>query len=50
MAEMYVHGHTLSEDVQAALLAKMKSGTFKASALEAEALRLGLPSLTENAI
>jgi|JI10StandDraft_1071094.scaffolds.fasta_scaffold493015_3 hypothetical protein len=48
MAEMYVHGHTVSEDVQAALLAKMKSGPFKASALEAEAVRLGLPSLTEN--
>ena len=47
MTEMYVYGHTVSEDVQVAILAKMKSGPFKASALEAEAVRLGLPSLTE---
>ena len=48
MAEMYVHGYTVSDDVQLALLMKMKSAPFRASALEAEAVRLGLPNLTAN--
>lgn len=41
MAEMYVHGHTVTEEIQVALIAKMKAGPFRASELEAEAVRLG---------
>jgi len=48
MAEMYVHGHTVTEEIQSALLLKMKSSPFRAYTLEAEAVRLGLPSLTAN--
>lgn len=40
MAEMYVHGHTVTEEIQAALIANIKAGPFKAMELEAEAARL----------
>lgn len=47
MNEFYVYGHTISVDIQEALLAKMKTGPFKASNIEAEAIRLGVPNLSE---
>lgn len=46
MGELYVYGHTVTEEIQVALLSKMKSGPFKASELEAEGVRLGLPTLS----
>jgi len=43
MADLFVHGYTVTEEIQAQLVAKMKAGPFKASDIVAEACRLGLP-------
>lgn len=48
MDVFFVHGHTISTEVQAALIAKMKAGPFKASDLEAEAGRLGVPNYSDH--
>lgn len=47
MSDFYVYGHTIGADIQSALVAKMKTGPFRASSIEAEAIRLGVPNLTE---
>lgn len=46
---MQVYGITISEEVLAALVKRMKSGSrFKAIDLEAEAARLGVPHRSAN--
>lgn len=47
MAEMYVHGLPITEQIQGALIARMQAGPFKAMDLEEEAVRLGLPRCSE---
>jgi len=47
MPDFCVYGQTIGEQLQAALLARMKAGPFKASDIEAEACRLGVPRLTD---
>ncbi len=46
MSEFYVYGHAISVEIQEALVAKMKAEPFKASSIEAEAVRMGVPNLT----
>lgn len=48
MSDFYVYGHTISTEIQAALVAKMKAGPFRASNIEAEAIRLGVPYMAEH--
>lgn len=48
MADIYVYGHTVTNEHQAALIARMKAGTSRAADLEAEAIRLGLPERSAN--
>ncbi len=47
MAELIVHGYSISEAIQAALVERMKEGLFKAEAIEKEACRLGVPLFSE---
>lgn len=46
MADMNVYGCVVTVAVQQAIVNKMKEGPFKASTLEAEACRLGVPAST----
>lgn len=48
MADFYVYGHTISDEVQSILIQKMKEGPFQASDIEAEAIRLGVPIMAES--
>lgn len=47
MAELIVHGYSINEAIQAALVERMKEGLFKAEAIEKEACRLGVPLFSE---
>lgn len=48
MADFYVYGHTISEEVQSRLIEKMKQGPFQSLHIEAEANRLGIPFVNQS--
>jgi hypothetical protein len=47
MGEILVHGYSISEAIQAALVERMKEGPFKAEDIEEKACRLGVPLYSE---